>query len=62
MSSARIVYSQRPDAASAAELNALAAVYRTVLNAEQRGRIPDKSGPEDGTEVKEDSANEHRST
>ena len=37
-----------------------AEAIKTLLK--KRGRLLDESGPEDGTEVKEDSANEHRST
>jgi hypothetical protein len=58
----RIVYRARHDATLEAEHFRLAAVYRIVLRAEKRGRLPDKSGDDDGTQVKEDSANEHPST
>jgi len=54
-----IRYAQRPDATLEAELSALVAVYRIVLSA-QKEAAPD-SRPVDGTKVKEDSANEHRS-
>ena len=57
-----ITYVPRPDAPAEAEILSLAAVYQIVLNAQQKGRIPDKNGPNDGTEFKEISANEHRST
>ena len=57
-----VTYAQRPDATPEAEISALAAIYRIVLGAKQRDRILDKGGPDDGTKVKEDSANEHRST
>jgi hypothetical protein len=63
VSSTRITYSQRPDSIQEAETSALANVYRLVLDsAKKRGRLLDKSGPDDGTKSKEDSANEHRST
>ena len=57
MSEPRITYAPRPDVTAETELSTLAVVYRIVLNANQRGRIPYKSGPDDGTKVKEDSAN-----
>ena len=57
---AHIRYAQRPDATPEAELSALVAVYRIVLGA-QKGTAPE-SRPDDGTKIKEDSANEHRST
>jgi hypothetical protein len=43
-----ITYAPRPDALREAELTALAACYRIILDsAKKRGRLPDKSGPED---------------
>jgi hypothetical protein len=57
-----ITYAARSDAPPEAEISALAAVYRIVLGAKQKGRLPDKSGPDDGTKVKEDSADENRNT
>jgi hypothetical protein len=63
MNNARIVYVQHEGITPQAELSAVAACYRIILeSAKQRGRLPDKSGPYDGTKVKEDSANEYRST
>ena len=50
MSSPRIAYTPRRDATPEAELSALAAVYRIVLSAKKRGRIPDESGPDDEKE------------
>ncbi len=48
MSSARITYSPRPDATAKGEVPALANVYRLILDsAKQKGRFPDKNGPED---------------
>jgi len=62
MNSARIAYSQRPDATPEAEAGALAKVYMFVLDCHARKEAAPKSRPDDGTKVKEDSANEHRST
>jgi hypothetical protein len=59
----RIYYRARDDATPDTELSTLAACYRMILDsAKKRGRLLDKGGPDDGTKVKEDSANEHRST
>ena len=58
-----VTYARRPNATPEAEISALAACYRIVLDsAKKRGRFLDKSGPDNGTKSKEDSANEHRST
>jgi hypothetical protein len=62
MSGPIITYVQHSNTAPQSELSALAAVYRIVLTAKQKGRLPDECGPDDGTEVKEDSANVYRST
>lgn len=46
-----VAYTQRPDAGAERELSALANVYRLILDsAKQRGRLPDKSGPDDEKE------------
>jgi len=59
----QIAYRARDDATPESEASALANVYRLALDsAKKRGRLPDECGPDDGTKVKEDSANEHRST
>jgi len=42
------------------QADACTEAIKTLLK--KRGRLLDESGPDDGTEVKEDSANEHRST
>jgi hypothetical protein len=43
-----ITYACRPDATPQAELTALAACYRMILDsAKKRGRTLDESGPED---------------
>lgn len=62
-SSARITYSQRHDAKTVKESNVLAAVYKLCLaRSRARKEAAPESRPDDGTKVKEDSANEHRST
>jgi hypothetical protein len=44
----RIVYTPRCDATPEMELSALANVYAFILDgAKKRGRLPDKSGPDD---------------
>jgi hypothetical protein len=53
MSNPVVTYTPLPNVTEEAECSVLASVYRL---------IPDKSGPDDGTNSKEDSANEHRST
>jgi hypothetical protein len=64
MNKPRIVYVQREGIVPREELDVLSACFRIVIDchAKKRGRLPDKSGPDDGTKVKEDSANGHRST
>ena len=48
MSSPRITYTRRSDSAQEAEQSALAACYRIILDsAKKRGRLLDKSGPDD---------------
>lgn len=48
-SNSNVIYSPRSDATPGAELTALAVVYKFVLDchAKKRGRLPDKSGPDD---------------
>ena len=55
----RIVYRTRDDAADAAEVAAIANVYRFTLDchAKKRDRLLDESGLADGTKTKGDSAN-----
>jgi len=50
----RIVYRPRLDTSPQAEVSALAACYRIVLSANGRGRLPDKSGPDDKKERSKD--------
>jgi hypothetical protein len=47
----RIVYRTRDDATPEAQASALAGIYRLVLDsAKKRGRLLDKSGPDDEKE------------
>ncbi len=62
MSSPRVTYTARPDATAESGLSALASVYRFVLDCHAKKEPAPESRPDDGTEIKEDSANEHRST
>jgi hypothetical protein len=54
---AHIRYVQRPDATPKAELGALASAYRFVLECRAKKEAAPESRPDDGTKVKEDSAN-----
>jgi hypothetical protein len=62
-SSPYIAYAERQGASSESEASVLAAIYAFILH-----KHSDRYGttrpvvPDDGTKVKEDSANEHRST
>ena len=49
MDNRRIVYSPRPDTTPETELSTLAAIYRFAVacHLQERGRLPDKSGPDD---------------
>jgi hypothetical protein len=62
MNSSGIVYRCRADGTPESEISALAAVYRIVFNAEQRDRLPDKSGPDAAKEIKNDSRYSYRNT
>jgi hypothetical protein len=54
----RIVYRARDNASPRAEVSALAACYRIILDSQsKRDRQLDKDGPNDGTTTMEDSAN-----
>jgi hypothetical protein len=58
-----VVYVPRPDATPEAELTALVNIYRTVLK--KRGRLLDKSGPDDAKErssSNDSSASQHCTT
>jgi hypothetical protein len=60
MSSSRIIYTPRSDASAEGEVAVLASVYRFILfdcgSARKEATSP--GGPDDGTKIKEDSANE----
>ena len=62
MSEPCIVYTQRSDVAPEAETSALAAVYRFIIDCRTKVEAAPESRPDDGTKIKEDSANEYRST
>ena len=56
----RISYSPHPAATPEAELNTLAACFQIILDsAQKRGRLPDKSGPDDAKGSKHDSRQKH---
>jgi hypothetical protein len=56
VSSPAVTYAQRHDATPEAEISALAAIYRLCLEShtQKRGRLPDKSGPDDAKERSKD--------
>jgi hypothetical protein len=56
-----ITYAPGPNASPEAEISALAAVYRFVLVCCAKKEAAPENRPDDGTKVKEDSANEHHS-
>jgi hypothetical protein len=59
MNSARITYSPGPDATPEAEFSALATAYAFILDsAKKRGRLRDKSGPDDAKGSVHDRATE----
>ena len=62
MSNSRIVYRARDDATTEAEMSALVAIYKICLESYAKKGATRASSPDDGTKVKEDCANEHRST
>jgi hypothetical protein len=55
MDNRRVVYSPRPDTTPETELSILAAIYRFAVacHPQERGRLPDKSGPDAGKEIDE---------
>ena len=57
MSEPAVSYKPRSDTTPESELATLAAVYRFIIDCHATRRPP-KSRPNDGTKVKEDSANE----
>ena len=58
MDDVRITYAPRLDATPEAELSALTACYRYVLNCKAKKEGGPATAPDDGTKIKEDSANE----
>jgi hypothetical protein len=56
-----IEYKSRSDTTAETKASVLCAVYKFVLDRNARKEAAPESRP-DGTKVKEDSANEHRST
>jgi hypothetical protein len=49
-----VTFQPRPDATPEAELSALANAYAFILeSAKKRGRLPDKSGPDDARKEKD---------
>ena len=58
----RIAYRARDDATRESEVSVLASIYKLAISSHARKEATRPGSPEDGTEVKEDSANEHRST
>lgn len=61
MSSARITYTPRPDATHEGEINALAAVYRLILNCHNKKNALNVTSTE-GDDTKEGSLDEFRAT
>ena len=58
MNELRINYRHRPDTTPKAELSALIACYHYVLNCKAKKEGGPATAPDDGTKIKEDSANE----
>jgi hypothetical protein len=56
-----IIYSVRSDTAPEMALSTLANVYRFVLDRQATKEAAPESRPDDGTKIKEYSANEHNS-
>jgi len=61
MSNPRITYVQRGGTTPRAELDALSACLGFISDCRAREEAAPDNRPDDGTKVKEDSANEHRS-
>jgi hypothetical protein len=60
MNSPHVAYSPRRDATPETELSALCDAYRFILeSAKKRGRLPDKSGPNDAKGSKDVSRHTH---
>ncbi len=56
MSSSHISYTPRPDTAPDAEIRTLANIYSFVISSHARKKGTRPGAPDDGTKVKEDSA------
>jgi hypothetical protein len=62
-SSPAVCYAPRPDTIPEAEIGALAAIYRLVIDsANERGRPRDKSGPVDARERIKDARTQEKYT
>jgi hypothetical protein len=59
MSELRISYSGSLDSSPETETPVLCAVYKFVLDCRAKKEAAPENRPDDGTKVKEDSANEH---
>jgi hypothetical protein len=62
MSGPTINYAPRSDATPEAQISVLCAIYKLCLESHARKEATRPGSPEDGTKIKEDSADEHRST
>ncbi len=62
MDNPSIAYAPHPDTKPEAQVSALANIFRFVLDCHAKKEATRPGSPDDGTEVKEDSAYEHRST
>ncbi len=61
MTGARVTYRQRPDATAEGELNALAAVYKLVLDCHAKKQAVEPASKPNGRDVVKES-NEHDAT
>jgi hypothetical protein len=60
MDRVNVTYTPRPDATPETELSALSGVYAFILDcAKKRGRLPDRSGPEDARKDKDAGTQPH---
>jgi hypothetical protein len=59
---ASISYAQRGGATPQAEISVLSACYQFILDCHAKKEATRPGSPDDGTKVKEDSANGHRRT
>jgi hypothetical protein len=57
-----ITYATKPGTTRESEVAALAACYRIIIDCQgKRDRLPDKSGPDDAKQIKNDSRQKHHS-